>query len=125
MQTTARVAQMLLRLAGLIAVVLGVLFWTGNALGLIAVHMLVGAVLVLSLWVLAILGLRAGARPGIAALAMVWGLAVPVLGLTQFQLLPGSAHWLVQVLHLLLGIGAVGLGESLGAATQRKQAVAA
>jgi hypothetical protein len=30
---------------------------------------------------------------------------VPIVGLTQRELLPGSAHWVIQVIHLLLGIG--------------------
>ena len=35
------------------------------------------------------------------------------LGLTQALLLNGSAHWIVQVLHLLVGLGAIGLAEML------------
>jgi hypothetical protein len=74
---------------------------------------------VLTLWTLAFLAWRAGVRPGFVALAIVWGLIVPILGLTQTQLLPGDAHWLIRVLHLLVGIGAMGLGQAL--ATRIKQ----
>ncbi len=52
-----------MRISGLTAVVLGVLFWTGNALTLLPIHMLAGFVLVLTLWILALLALRAGVRP--------------------------------------------------------------
>jgi len=120
MRTATTIVRTLIRLTGLVQVVLGVLFWTGNARGLIALHMLLGFVLVLSLWVMAALAARAGVQPGLVALAVVWGLVVPVLGLTQDRLLPGSVHWLVQVLHLLVGLGAIGQGEALAARILRR-----
>src|SRR5262249_46221284 len=102
MQTVTTIVHMLLRIAGLIAIVLGLLFWTGNALSLLPIHMLAGIIVVLALWTLAVLAFRAGVNPGLVALAIVWGLIVPILGLTQTQLLPGSAHWIIQLLHLLI-----------------------
>jgi hypothetical protein len=115
MKIATVVAQMLIRFTGWIQIVLGLLFWTGNALGLIPVHMLVGLVLVISLWVLAGLAALARVHPGFVVLAAVWGLIVPVLGFTQAQLLPGDFHWVIQVLHLLVGLAAMGLGERLAA----------
>jgi hypothetical protein len=119
MKTATTIAQMLLRLAGLIAIVLGLSFWTGNFLQLRTFHMLAGLVVVLSLWTLAGLAARAGAPIGLVALAVVWGLIVAILGMTQTQLLPGAAHWVIQVLHLLLGVGAIGQGEGLAARIKR------
>jgi len=112
---------MLVRITGLISIVLGILFWTGNADALIPVHMLLGFVLVLSLWTLAGLAARAGAQPGLVALAIVWGLIVPIVGVTQDRLLPGNAHWVIQVLHLLLGVGAIGQAEGLAARIKKAQ----
>jgi len=120
MRTATTIALMVIRLTGLIQIVLGVLFWTGNAQALIPTHMLIGFVVVLTLWVLAILAARAGVAPGIVALALLWGMLVLGLGLTQQRLLPGNAHWVIQVMHLLLGLGAIGLGEGL--ATRIRQA---
>jgi hypothetical protein len=113
MQTATTVAQTALRFTGLIQIVLGTLFWTGRARGMIPVHMLLGFVLVLALWALAFLAARAGVDPILVALAVLWGLVVPVLGLTQERLLPGDGHWLIQVLHLVVGLAAIGLGEGL------------
>src|SRR5689334_4775000 len=113
MRTATTVIQMLVRLIGVLMIVLGLLFWTGNALTLIPIHMLLGIVLVLLLWALAVIALRAGAPRGLAALAIVWGLIVPILGMAQTQLLPGDAHWVIRVLHLLVGLGALGLAERL------------
>jgi hypothetical protein len=115
MKMAATVAQNLVRLCGLVLIVLGLLFWTGNALTLIPVHMLVGIVLVLSLWTLAFLAARAGVTPGFVTAAFLWGLLVAAFGLTQDQLLTGDAHWVIKVLHLLVGLAAIGQGEGLAA----------
>jgi hypothetical protein len=124
MKRVTTVIQMLIRLIGLIMIVLGVLFWTGNARSLIPVHMLLGLVLVLLLWAQAGLAARAGVSMGLVALATVWGLIVLALGMTQNQLLPGDAHWVIQILHLLVGLGALALAESLAARIKRVQAPA-
>ena len=119
MRIATRVIQMLIRLLGLIMIVLGVLFWTGNALNLIGLHMLLGIVLVLLLWALAIIAARAGVSLGLVALGVAWGLIVVALGMTQSRLLPGDAHWVIKVLHLLVGIVALGIAERLAASIKR------
>src|SRR5512146_247434 len=111
MKSTVTALSMLIRLSGVLLIILGILFWTGNALALIPVHMLIGIVLVLSLWALAILAARAGAPTGQVVAAFAWGLIVPILGVTQQSLLPGPSHWIIQVLHLLVGMAAIGIGE--------------
>jgi hypothetical protein len=118
MRVAASTAQMLVRISGLTAVVLGLLFWAGYTRNLLPMHMLAGALLVLSVWTLAFLAARAGVNRGFVVLAVLWGLIVPVFGLTQAQLLPGEAHWVIQVLHLLVGMVAMGLGQ--GQATSIK-----
>jgi hypothetical protein len=113
MRTTVTALQALVRAAGVVQILLGLAFWTGNALGLVDLHQLIGFVIVLALWALAGLAARAGVAPGLVALAAVWGVVVPVLGLTQQRLLPGSAHVVIEVLHLLVGIVALGLADTL------------
>ena len=117
--TAMAVALTVVRVTGLVQIVTGLLFWTGNALVLLPVHLLSGMVLVLALWALAILAARAGVGAGRAALAGLWGALVVGLGLTQSQLLPGDAHWVVQVLHLLVGLGAMSLAQNLATRTRR------
>ncbi len=113
MKTATTIFQWLVRLTGLIQIVLGVLIWTGNGDALIRIHITSGIVLVLSLLVLAVLAAFARVNPAFVALAIVWGLITVVLGLTQERLLPGPSHWLIQVLHLLIGLGAIGQAENL------------
>jgi uncharacterized membrane protein len=119
MRIATTVIQMLIRLLGLIMIVLGLLFWTGNALNFIGLHMLLGIVLVLLLWAQAIVAARSGASLGLVALAIAWGLIVVALGMTQNRLLPGDAHWVIKVLHLLVGISAIGIAERLAGSIKR------
>jgi hypothetical protein len=114
MRTTATVLRMWVRVTGVIMIVLGLLFWSGNAERLVPLHMLIGITLVVALWGLAVIGAMVRVSLGLVVVALVWGLIVPVLGVTQTQLLPGSAHWLIQVLHLLAGLGAISLAMTLG-----------
>jgi hypothetical protein len=111
---TAMFAQMLVRILAPIQIGLGLLFWTYNALNLIQLHMLIGLLIVLALWALAGLGTRAGVHPLLVGGAMIWGVLVVVLGITQMQLLPGQFHWIVQVVHLGFGVVAIALAEVLG-----------
>ena len=122
MRSTITGIQMFVRVAGVIQILLGLAFWTGNALGLVDLHQLLGILLVLALWTQAALAHRAGVPGGMVAGAAVLGLLVVIVGLTQRNLLPGSAHWVIQVIHLLLGIGLLGLAENL--ATRAKARLA-
>jgi hypothetical protein len=122
MRSTITGLQMAIRVLGVVQLVLGVIFWTGNALGLVDLHQFIGILLVLGLWTQAVLAARAGVPAGLVAGAAVWGLIVPIVGLTQRDLLTGSAHWVIQVVHLLLGIGLLALAENL--ATRAKARLA-
>lgn len=119
MQMAATALQILIRVCGVLLLILGTLFWTGHAEFLIPLHETIGITLVLALWILAVLAGLSGVNVGFVALAIAWGLVVPILGLTQDRLLPGPAHWLSQVLHLLLGIGAIGQAENLARRMRR------
>src|SRR5215831_1589998 len=105
------VANWVVRVLGVFQIVLGVLFWTGNALTLTSLHITSGLVLVLALWVLAGIALAAGVPPGFSSVVFLWGLLVIALGLTQTRLLVGDLHWIIRVLHLLIGLTAIGQAE--------------
>ena len=122
MRSTITAIQMGIRVVWLVQLALGVLFWTGNATGLVDLHQLLWILLVLALWTQAVLAARAGVEPRLVAVAAVWGLLVVIVGLTQTSLLTGSLHWLVQVIHLLLGIGLIGLAERLATTAKARLA---
>ena len=113
MKRAATIAHMTIRVSGVLLILLGIAIWTGRADAVIPVHELLGFVLVLSLWALSFLAARAGVPMRWVVLAVLWGLAAPILGLTQQGLLTGDWHWTIQVIHLLIGLGAIGQGENL------------
>ncbi|MGH7647840.1 MAG: hypothetical protein ACREND_06960 [Gemmatimonadaceae bacterium] len=119
MSTAVTTFRLLVRLSGIILIILGIIFWTGHALSLIPVHMVVGLILSISLWALAYLAVRSGVGSGLVTLVALWTLVMLVFGAVQMRLMPGSAHWVIQVLHLLIGIGALGLGDQLGTRISR------
>jgi len=121
MRMTLTIAQMLVRITGVLQLILGLLFWTGAALGLIPVHMLLGLVFVLALWLLAAVASQAGVPIGMAAGVALLGLIVLILGLTQDSLMPGGTHWVIQVLHLLVGLAAIATAEMIGGRLRRQR----
>ncbi|HEU5349766.1 MAG TPA: hypothetical protein VFU63_14235 [Ktedonobacterales bacterium] len=108
---TAKIASWVVRIGGLALLVLGVLFWTGNALTFVQEHMTLGLLVVLALWVLAVTAMRQGVGVGLVASALLLGIVVIVFGMTQTTLLIGPAHVVIEVIHLLLGLALISLGE--------------
>jgi hypothetical protein len=111
-----RIAQWVLRLCVGLALILGILFWTDHAAdSLVLVHLCLGILVVLSLWTLGVAqALTKGGSWGLAIGAVVFGLILAASGGIQDELLTGSWHWIIQVVHLLLGLSALGLGERIG-----------
>ena len=118
-----RIASAVLTLAGLLALISGALFWTGTALNLMALHMLLGFLAVGALWVI---GVAQAFAPGgswvIAAGALIVGAVMIVLGMMQSSLLAGEFHWIIQVIHLTLGLLTIGVGH-MAAARYRKASI--
>lgn len=111
MNITVSLSRLILRASFPILLVLGALFWHGEMLQLLPLHMALGALFVLTLWVL---GICAGARRetrGRGLLLIILGLAVISVGVGQLRLLPGANHWVIQVVHLALGVAAIALAE--------------
>ncbi len=48
-----------------------------------------------------------------------------VFGMTQRTIMVGSGHWIIQIIHLLLGLAAIGFGEMIAGRYKRLSGVAA
>jgi hypothetical protein len=122
MSLATRVLRWAVRLTGLLQLAIGLALWSGNLFQYLEFHMLDGFVFTLVL--LAIVGLAAFARVGLwlVAVGIIWVVVVPVLGMTQTQILPGDFHWIVRVVHLLVGVGAIGFADRLAGAVLARRA---
>ena len=116
MRTTAAISLWIVRVAGTLQLLLGALFWTGHAYSFLPLHIISGVVIVLTLWTVAVLALVARTRRGLALFGLFWGLALPAFGMVQATMLVGSIHWLIRVLHLIMGLAAMALAGMLGQA---------
>ena len=132
MKATAIGLRIFTGLDGLVMVILGAFIWSGNFDSLITLHMSLGIALIVALWVLSGMAAFRGVALGLVVTGVVWGLLTVALGLTQESILPASGHWIIQTLHLLVGITAIALcqilasrivsGPRAGSARQAEQA---
>jgi hypothetical protein len=111
----AKVIVGLLKILVVIQIVFGLAFWMGRAINFIPLHEGLGTLFVVLLWALAAIGAVRGAGAGLVTLAVVWGCIVAALGYTQQRLLIGDLHWIVRVLHLIVGLSSIRIAELLAA----------
>jgi hypothetical protein len=109
-----------LSFAGFLALILGLLIWTGTDSNLVQMHMLLGLLAVAALWVVGF-GQDFSTAGGwvIAACALGVGGTLIFIGMTQTSLMVGAFHWVIQLVHLVLGLLVIGIGH-IGAARYRK-----
>jgi hypothetical protein len=118
MRPTILILRSLMGIMFLTQLVLGILFWTGNALGWTPIHMTIGQVFVVCLWILALLCWRAGTSAALAIVAIAWGFLTWWLGFAQRDLIPGNGHWVIRVFHALVGLTAMGLAGAMTVRTR-------
>jgi hypothetical protein len=119
MTSTVNVLRWLARLDLLVALILGVVLWTGSP-GLLNIHIITGFILTLVLLLIGLVGFLARVAPALPIVAIAWAILLPYVGFAQLRLLPGASHIVIQVIHLLVGICAIGIVEALGAKILRK-----
>ncbi len=117
-----RIASMSLRILFALNLILGLLFWFNIAepRWLVLIHMLIGILFVAAIWLLGLAqGLLKNGSLGLVIGTFVVGLIIALFGLIQQSLLPTSAHWVIQVIHLLLAFAGIGIGEAAAARYKR------
>ncbi|MFL5691039.1 MAG: hypothetical protein ACJ795_04475 [Ktedonobacteraceae bacterium] len=112
---TTRIIQIIIGIAGLVALTLGLLIWIANIDDLISIHMLFGLIVALTLLIMSIIAVSTRGMRIWGIAGIVYALIVPVFGLTQFGILIGDLHWLIQTAHMLVGIGAMVLAGIMSA----------
>lgn len=109
----SRALLMFMRLGALLQIVVGIGLWTGHLYSLIDLHRTVGVLFVVALWVIAMIAIVQRRAVGLATFAIAWGVLVAGVGFTQQAILPGDYHWIVRVLHLVIGMAAMPIAERL------------
>jgi hypothetical protein len=110
------------RLTGLLQLAVGLALWSGNLLQYLQFHTLDGFVFTLAFLAVVVLAAVARVGLGLVLLGIAWVVVVPVLGVTQTRILPGDFHWIVRVVHLLVGVGAIGFADRLAGAVLARRA---
>jgi hypothetical protein len=108
-----KLLQWFARIAGLGALVLGLMLSRIPTLNL---HMTLGGIVALALAILALWALSARVRIPAAIAGLLWAAATIYVGMRRGRGTVG------EIIHVLLGIGAIGLAEMLAAAITRKRA---
>jgi hypothetical protein len=109
----SRALLMFMRLAVLLQLVVGIGLWTGHLYSLVDVHRTVGVLFVLALWTIAVIAIVQRRAVGVATFAIAWGVLVAGLGFMQQAILPGDFHWIIRVLHIVIGMAAMPIAERL------------
>ena len=109
----SRTLLMLMRIGAGVQVVVGLGLWNGRWYSLVDMHRTVGVIYVVLLWVLAILALVQRRSAKVAAFGILWGFVIAMLGFTQQRFLIGDLHWIVRVIHLIIGLAAMPIAEQL------------
>jgi hypothetical protein len=113
MRTATVVLMWIVRVAGIVQILLGLSIWVGPGLRYFPIHIQIGFLVVAGLWILAVLALVARGRPALVGFAFLWGLALPAFGMAQAEILVGPLHWIIRVVHLLMGLIALGTADAL------------
>ena len=101
------------RAAAAALVALGVYIWVDGGDRLITLHVVLGVVLIVSLWTIAAIAARSGVSPVMVAAAIAWSFGAALLGLTQEGLVTGAWHWTVQWSHLVVAMAMVAWCQAL------------
>lgn len=117
-----KVLQWVTRIAGILALLLGMSRWAGPGIAPLGVHMALGGLVVLALAIFSVWALIDRTRIAAAIVGLLWAAATIIVGTIQDWWVGGGSHLTIEIIHPLLGIGAIGMAEMLAAALKRRRA---
>lgn len=118
MRNSLLAARALVRVGGVAQIILGILLWFHVSV-LLQLHMAMGGMFLIGLWIVALIALFVLPHRIVPLLTLLWGGIILWLGMAQTTMMVGEAHWVIRVLHLVVGLIGIGLGERLAAAVYR------
>jgi hypothetical protein len=121
MKTITKIAKIVVGITGGIEIILGVVIWFGVGNSFIPAHIISGIILVVAVWTLAIIAALVGVNLGLVAFTSAWGLLEVFLGLNHAEIFPDQGHWIIQVIHLLVGVAIIALAQRLAILIRQRQ----
>jgi hypothetical protein len=118
MSTILKVTSMIVRVAVLVVLILGVSFWfnwinTDTNPVLLDIHEIAGMLIGLGLLLVGTILIARGGNASLGIVSIILAILLPIVGMGQANWLAGDIdpHWLIQLSHLALGLGAFALVE--------------
>jgi len=115
----SKVLVMLVRLAGVVAIVLGIAVSTGRGLPLLNAHIGLGFLVAFCLLLLAIIALTRGMF-GLGVAGLLVAILLPVVGFLQFPLKFGASLGGAQIGHVVIVLASLGIAEALAGGIRRR-----
>jgi hypothetical protein len=106
--------QWLSRLVGACELTLGLVIWFVGVSS-VSLHILLGSVMTLILLIVGAIALPVKESRSLVVVGILYAFILSGFGMVQTGLLIGPLHWLVQVLHLLIGVGSIAVVHLIGA----------
>ena len=108
-----------MRATTVVALLLGIVVWTGRSVPWRNVHLATGLLLGVLLLAIGFVVMRASGRASALLFAIAWTAFLATFGIAHEGLWLGSTHWVAQLLHLLTGLATLGIAEGLAARARR------
>ena len=105
------------RIGGLLALVMGLMISRSPVL---EPHMMIGSIVALALLIVSMWAIAKRVRIPVGIVGLLWAGATVYVGRNQMGWMTGDGHWIVEVVHTIIGIGAIGLIEMLSAGISKK-----
>ena len=115
MTTLLSPLRLVVRATAVALLLIGIALWLGYAVPWRGVHLGLGVLLAAAVLALGAVVARTTGRLGALAAAVAWVALLVGYGIVHPRLWPGGAHWIAQLLHVLIGLATVGLTERLAA----------
>ena len=114
----AKILVMLVRLAGVVAIILGIAVWSGRGLTMLNAHIGLGFLVAMCLLLLGIVALTRGLF-ALGILGLIFALLLPAVGFLQFPLKFGTHLGGPQIAHVVIVLASLGIAEALGGRIRR------
>ncbi|HKD76775.1 MAG TPA: hypothetical protein VKB76_14820 [Ktedonobacterales bacterium] len=116
-----QVFQWIARITGVLALLLGLSDWIFSFDAVIGVHIFLGISVAVSLLVMGIMLAATNGLRGLGVAGIIYAAILPLFGLNQTRLLDTNLHWIIQLAHLIVGIGALALVQVMGTRYEQSQ----